>query len=260
MGLKRVVGKKVIESFGGRLRLLGIGGAPTALAVLKGFQDVGIPVLEGYGLTECAPGVAYPRLESYVPGTVGPILNNMQFKLADTDATGAGELCVKGPNVMQGYYKNPEATAEVFDGDGYFHTGDLVRIDSQNNVTICGRKKALIVNREGKNIYPEEVENVIARDPLIADVIVIGYTVGNVPGERVGAIVTPDLEALAAAHDGAEPPWPVIEQLVRDRVRAQCACLTDYKHPRKIIVQCEPLERTSIQKVRRCVYQGKLNE
>jgi len=261
MGLKRVVGKKVIESFGGRLRLLGIGGAPTALAVLKGFQDVGIPVLEGYGLTECAPGVAYPRLESYVPGTVGPILNNMQFKLADTDATGAGELCVKGPNVMQGYYKNPEATAEVFDGDGYFHTGDLVRIDSQNNVTICGRKKALIVNREGKNIYPEEIEQVIERCPFVRDVVVLGYRIGDESGERVGAILVPDTDAVTAHNKGMPLTGTDTETLVRETVLECCRrLLADYKMPRKLLVRHTPLERTSTLKVRRVVYAGSLDE
>ena len=261
MGLKRVVSKKVIESFGGRLRLLGIGGAPTALAVLKGFQDVGIPVLEGYGLTECAPGVAYPRLDAFVPGTVGPILDNMQFKLADTDATGAGELCVKGPNVMQGYYKNPEATAEVFDSDGYFHTGDLVRIDSQENVTICGRKKALIVNREGKNIYPEEIEQVIERCPFVRDVVVLGYRIGDESGERVGAILVPDTDAVTAHNRGAPLTEADTETLVRDAVLERCRrLLADYKMPRKLTVRQTPLERTSTLKVRRIVYAGSLDE
>ncbi|HRT29892.1 MAG TPA: AMP-binding protein [Kiritimatiellia bacterium] len=261
IGLKRVVSKKVIESFGGRLRLLGIGGAPTALSVLQGFIDIGIPVLEGYGLTECSPGVAYPWLDAFVPGTVGPVLDNMQFKLADVDATGAGELCVRGPNVMQGYYKNLEATTEVFDDEGYFCTGDLVRIDDRGNVTICGRKKAMIVNREGKNIYPEEIEQIIERCPLVRDVVVLGYRIGDESGERIGAILVPDTDAVTAHNKGEPLSEPDTEALLRETVLEHCrSLLADYKTPRKLIVYHTPLERTSTLKVRRIVYAGSLDE
>lgn len=261
IGLKKIISRKVNESFGGRFRLLGIGGAPTSRAVLKGFQDVGIPVLEGYGLTECAPGVAYPNLSSYVLGTVGPVLANMQYKLADTDAAGAGELCVKGPNVMKGYYRNPEATAEVFDGEGFFHTGDLVRLDAAGNVTICGRKKAMIVNREGKNIYPEEVEQIIEQCPFVQDVVVLGYRVGDESGERVGALVVPNAEAVTAWHKGAPLSDAETETFLREAVLSCCRKqAADYKMPRKIVVRREALERTSTLKVRRVTYAGVLDE
>jgi len=261
MGMRAVVSKKVIESFGGRLRLLGIGGAPTSLAVLKGFQEVGVPVVEGYGLTECAPGVAYPNLSWYVPGTVGRVLPNMQYKLAEADSSGAGELCVKGPNVMKGYYKNPEATAEVFDAEGFFHTGDLVRFDAKRNMTICGRKKALIVNREGKNIYPEEVEQVIQRCPFVKDVLVLGYRVGGESGERVGAILVPDAEAVTGWNKGVALSQEATEALLREGVIGLCrAEMADYKMPRKIVVRHEALERTSTLKIRRVVYSGTLDE
>ncbi len=261
MGLKKVVSKKVIESFGGKLRVLGIGGAPTSLAVLKGFQEVGLPVLEGYGLTECSPGVAYPRLDAFVPGTVGPVLSNMQYKLVDMDAAGAGELCVKGPNVMKGYYKNPEATAEVFDGEGFFHTGDLVRIDDRKNVAICGRKKALIVNREGKNIYPEEIEQIIESCPFVQDVVVLGYRVGDESGERVGALIVPNCEAVTAWHRGVPLSDAATETFIREEALECCRKrVADYKIPRKIVVHSQALERTSTMKVRRVVYAGILDE
>ena len=294
-GLGALVHRRIRARFGGRLRLIGIGGAPTDPATLRGFQRIGIPVLEGYGLTECSPGVAYPSLASYVVGTVGQVLDNLEYKLLEPDATGAGELCVRGPSVMLGYYKNPGATAEVIDADGYLHTGDLARLDDRKNLTICGRRKALIVNREGKNIYPEEIEQVIERCPFVKDVIVLGYQAAGETGERVGAILVPDEEALATRHDepvaarwgeavaarwhaavaarrggGAAAPEPSPgpawargqrEAFVRDEVARLCReQLADYKQPRKIEIRAEPLERTSTLKVRRVVYAGALDE
>ena len=259
LGLGRLVGKKVLRGLGGRLRFLIVGGAPCPVHVLQGFRRLGVPIVEGYGLTECSPVVSITNVNESRVGTIGKKLPNIEVRLADVNEQGVGELQIRGPIVMKGYFKNLEATREAFDGE-WLRTGDLASIDADGYLSIRGRKKALIVNREGKNIYPEEVENAIARDPFIADVIVIGYTVGGIPGERVGAILTPDLEAITAACGGTEPPWEKIEHLVRERVHAQCDCLTEYKHPRKLVVQREPLERTSIQKVRRCMYQGKLDE
>ena len=259
LGFGRWVGKKVRKGLGGRLRFLIVGGAPCPLHVLQGFRRLGVPIVEGYGLTECSPVVSISNVNESRVGTIGKKLPNIEVRIADANEQGVGELQIRGPIVMKGYFKNIEATREAFDGE-WLRTGDLASIDGDGYLSIRGRKKALIVNREGKNIYPEEVEHAIARDPFIADVIVVGYTVGGVPGERVGAILSPNLETVAAMHGGTEPPWDRVEQLLRERVHAQCDCLTDYKHPRKIVIQREPLERTSIQKVRRCVYQGKLDE
>ena len=262
IGLGAVIRRKVRATFGGRLRFLGIGGAPADVEVLKGFQSIGIPVLEGYGLTECSPGVAYSDLDNYVPGTVGHIIPGMEYKIINTDSTGAGELCVKGPNLMQGYYKNAEATAEIIDADGFFHTGDLVRFDEKGNIRICGRRKALIVNREGKNIYPEEIEQIIERSPLIQDVIVLGYHGAGETSERVGAIVVPRADVLE--QQCAAAGWTTdaqAEDAVRNEVSALCRKhLADYKLPRKIIIRKEALERTSTMKVRRVTYAGALDE
>jgi long-chain acyl-CoA synthetase len=259
LGLGRLVGRQVLKGLGGRLRFLFVGGAPCPLHVLQGFRRLGVPIIEGYGLTECSPVVSATNLTESRVGTIGKKLPNIEVRLAEVNEQGVGELQIRGPIVMKGYYNNLEATREAFDGE-WLRTGDLASIDGDGYLTIRGRKKALIVNREGKNIYPEEVENALARDPFIADVIVIGYTVGGVPGERVGAILTPDLDAIKAAYAGQEPPWERVEQLLRERVHAQCESLAEYKHPRKLEIRREPLERTSIQKVRRIAYQGKLDE
>ena len=259
IGLGSIVGKKVMKNLGGRLRLFVVGGAPCPIHVLKGFMRLGVPVVEGYGLTECSPVVAVNPLKNPRVGTIGKPIANIAVRIANPNENGVGELQVRGPIVMKGYYNNPEATREAFDGD-WLKTGDLATMGSDGFISICGRKKALIVNREGKNIYPEEVENTLARHPFISDIVVIGYTVGDVKGERVGAIVTPNMEAITASNHGVEPSWPEIEKTIKTIIAEQSQSLAEYKHIRKLVIQREPLERTSIQKVRRVAYQGKLDE
>lgn len=257
IGLGKLVGRKVVKGFGGALRFIAIGGAPADAKVISGLVKIGISTLEGYGLTECSPLVCYPTPETFKIGTVGKVLPCMESKLEDCDSTGAGELCVKGPNVMKGYYNNPEATAKAFDSDGFLHTGDLARIDAEGNVTICGRRKAMIVNREGKNIYPEEIEQLISRSPLVAESLALGYKVGDENGERVGLIVQPDEEKCAATGE-PKSRWDV---LVSREIERICKLgLAAYKIPRKIVVRHLPFELTSTMKVRRVKYNGSLDE
>lgn len=257
LGLRSVIGRGVRRNLGGCLRLLVVGGAPCSKKILVGMGKFGLPIIEGYGLTEAAPVVTVTTLDNIRPGTIGVPLPNIEIRIADADGQGVGELQVRGPTVTQGYYNKPEATAEAFDGD-WLRTGDLASQDKDGHLSIRGRKKALIVNREGKNIYPEEVEVCISRDPRILDVVVIGYSEKDEVGEKVGAIVVPNLEHFKAV-DADNPDWPEIEKRTRAIVCKQCQKLADYKHPRKIEVRREPLERTSIQKVRRHIYQGQLD-
>ena len=256
-GFGRTIGRKVINSLGGRLRLIAIGGAPADRRVLKGLDRLGIPTLEGYGLTECAPLVAYPTLGNFRIGTVGKILPCMDYKVIDRDETGAGELCVRGPNVMRGYYRNPEATSAVIDADGFLHTGDVVRTDEAGNISICGRRKAMIVNREGKNIYPEEIEQVVCRSPYVAEALSLGYRTPGETGEHVGLIVQADDDACAALGDSAETR----DAALLAEVKRLCnEGLADYKVPRKIALRHEAFELTSTMKVRRAAYVGSLDE
>ncbi len=259
IGLKAIVNANVKKALDPQLRFIVVGGAPCPIHVLQGFKELGIKLLEGYGLTECAPVVSVAGPKDAKIGTIGHKLPNIEVRLADPNEAGVGELQVKGPVVMRGYFNNEAATQEAFDGE-WFKTGDLASIDEFGLITIRGRKKALIVNREGKNIYPEEVENVIASDPLIADCVVIGYRVGRDPGEHVGVIVHPDEEALTARNGGTPMAWKDMEHVARFGIRMRCQKLADYKRPRKILVLHEPLERTSIQKVRRVAYKGMLDE
>ena len=259
IGLRGPVMHMVLLKLGGRLRYMVTGGAPCPRHVLECFRKLHVNFVEGYGLTECAPIVSVTSSTCKKIGTIGKPCAGVSVRLVDVNEAGVGELQVKGPNVMKGYFHNEKATKEVFDGE-WLATGDLASIDEEGLITIRGRKKALIVNREGKNIYPEEVEIAIAKDPCVKDVIVVGYTQGGVPGERVGAIVYPDEDWFAAQNGGKKPDWAEMEKTTLKRVQGMMSELADYKRVRKVVIYREPLERTAIGKVRRVTYKGKLDE
>jgi long-chain acyl-CoA synthetase len=259
IGLRGPVMHMVKMKLGGRLRIMVTGGAPCPRHVLESFRRMHVAFYEGYGLTECAPVVSITSFDCRKIGTIGYAIDGCEVRLADQNEQGVGELQVKGPIVMKGYYHNDAATAESFDG-GWFKTGDLASQDEEGLITIRGRKKALIVNREGKNIYPEEVENIVAKDVAVQDIIVVGYIQGGIPGERVGAIVYPNEEWFESENGGVKPSWEEIEKIVIKRVQERSAELADYKRIRKVVVSREPLERTSVGKIRRVAYKGALDE
>ena len=260
IGLRGPIMHMVKLRLGGRIRFMVTGGAPCPHHVLTGFNRMHIRFLEGYGLTECSPVVSVCGPEIDAVGSIGKAIAGIQVRIDSPNESGVGELQVKGPIVMKGYFHNELATREAFTDDGWFMTGDLASIDESGIISIRGRKKALIVNREGKNIYPEEVENCIVKEPCVADVIVLGYTEGGVPGERVGAIVYPREDWFKEHNDGKLPPWAEIEKSTQKSVQRRCAELADYKRIRKVVIAREPLERTSVGKIRRIAYKGKLDE
>ena len=259
IGLRGLVWHMVRMKLGGKLRFIITGGAPCPKHVLDGFKRIHVKFIEGYGLTECSPVVSVTDYASTKIGTIGRPCKGVEVRLADKNENGVGELQVKGPIVMKGYFHNDKATQEAFDGE-WFATGDLASMDDEDYITIRGRKKALIVNREGKNIYPEEVENAISKDPAVQDIIVVGYTQGGIPGERVGAIAYPNVDWFTEQNGGKTPDWDEMEKTVSKRVQERSAELADYKRVRKVVVYREPLERTSVGKVRRVTYKGKLDE
>ncbi len=159
-------------AFGGELQLVISGGAPLSSEIADTFEALGITVINGYGITECAPVLSANREKQTKRGSVGMPLPNLRIKIKDPDENGEGEICAKGPNVMLGYYKDPEATAEVFDEDGYFRTGDIGKTDEDGWLYITGRSKNLIILSNGKNVYPEEIETALAAVPGVQDVVV----------------------------------------------------------------------------------------
>ncbi|MDP6809193.1 MAG: AMP-binding protein [Kiritimatiellia bacterium] len=254
-GLKAPVIKGIKEKLGGKLRMCVVGGAPSSIETIKGFAELGIPVVEGYGLTETAPILTFNPVDAPLPGSVGKAIPGVEVQIKDPNEEGIGEITARGPNIMKGYYKNPQATADVMDGD-WFLTGDMGYVNDDGYVIITGRKKSLIVNREGKNIYPEEVETQILKSEYVLETIVLGYTVDGETGERVGAIVVPNEEAVAEHRRKRQHPVTDDEltQLMVDEVKRVTTDIADYKRPRRIQVRSEEFEKTSTSKVKRYLY------
>ncbi|MBR2927019.1 MAG: AMP-binding protein [Clostridia bacterium] len=192
--------KSVLSNFGGELKLIISGGAALNQEVIDFFESIGVVILNGYGITECAPLISANRNEYRKQGSVGlPILGG-HVKIADPDENGEGEICYKGPNVMLGYYKNEEATREAFDGEGYFRTGDYGKIELEGNdqwLYITGRKKNLIIFSNGKNVYPEEIEADIQGVYGVGEVVVYaGESKSDPQKEVIVAEIYPDADAL----------------------------------------------------------------
>ena len=168
--------KKILSAFGGELNMIISGGAPLNQEMADLFDSIGVKVLNGYGITECAPILAVNHNHYIVPKSVGPVLPIVDARIADPNEDGEGEIQVKGPNVMLGYYKNDEANAEAFTEDGYFRTGDMGKMTVDKYGTrvlyITGRLKNLIILSNGKNVYPEEIEDALAATPGVVDIVV----------------------------------------------------------------------------------------
>ncbi len=208
--------KKVREALGGRIRFLISGGAPLPLFVNEFFQSIGVWILEGYGLTETSPVIAVngaaPNMTRL--GTVGKAIDNVEVKIADD-----GELCVRGPSVMKGYWNLPDKTAEVFDAEGYFHTGDIAEVDADGFIRITDRKKDIIVTAGGKNVAPQPIENELKRSPLVDNAVLIGDR-----RPFIVALISPNEEELVkwAATEGIE--GATVEELTHNpKLRAAYA-------------------------------------
>jgi long-chain acyl-CoA synthetase len=196
--LRKKLFSSVLSAFGGKLELVICGGAKLDEEIIRTFDSLGITILNGYGITECAPLISANRNKYRKPGSVGTPILACRVKIDNPDENGEGEICVKGPNVMLGYYNNPEATAEVFDKDGFFHTGDYGKLDEEGWIYITGRKKNLIILSNGKNVYPEEIEADLQKVEGVAEVVVYAGE-SKVQKDKITIVaeIFPDADLLA---------------------------------------------------------------
>ena len=185
----------VRKAFGGEIKTIISGGAPINPEILEFFEALGIQTLNGYGITECAPIVAVNRSKNVVPGSVGNVIDVDTVKIDSPNEDGEGEILVKGPNVMLGYYKDEKATADAMTKDGYFRTGDYGKLDENNILYITGRKKNLIILSNGKNVYPEEIENELIAAPGVLEIVVYeGQSRRGMEHNAIVAEIYPDYE------------------------------------------------------------------
>jgi long-chain acyl-CoA synthetase len=256
VGLGKVVGKKIHDGLGGALRLIVSGGAPISSSTLKAWNQLGFPIVEGYGITETAPVLTFNPPYAPRVGTVGKPISGVDIKIIDANSEGVGEIIARGENVMQGYYNNPEETEKVLK-DGWYHTGDLGVIDEKGYLVISGRMKSLIVNREGKNIYPEEIERQVLKSEFVLECLVLGYREPSEEvGERVGILLVPNQEVFDGMEDagGKRLTDKAIEEHVRSDVKRLFSELSGYKRPRRLQIRFNQFEKTTTQKIKRYLY------
>ena len=235
-----------------RVRMFVSGAAALPPELFWGFIDLGWPVLEGYGLTECSPVVAANRPHHPRPGAVGWPLVGVDVRIERPDEEGNGEIVVRGPNVMLGYFANPRATADVL-RDGWFHTGDLGRVLDDGRVRITGRLKNMIATSAGKKIYPEEIEVLLGNCPYVLEAVVIGGRDERTGREEVQAHIVPNLPELEilAKSSHATLDDAFVEASLRREVDGLCQRLAPYKRVKRVVVRRQEFSKTSTGKIRR---------
>ena len=245
--LRRRLFRPIHRKFGGRLEYFVCGGAPLELDTLKFFENIGLPVYQGYGLAETSPVIATNGPTGNRAGSVGKPLPGIEVRISDEDG---GEILTRGPHVMRGYFHKDELTADIIDADGWLHTGDLGQLDRDGYLFISGRKKNIIVLGSGKNVQPEELEATLFEHPDIQEGCVVGTVAskGLLKGsEEVCAVAVASDDAIRRCSKESED----INQTLRHIIEQRALQLSPCKRPTRIVLRMDPLPRTSTRKVRR---------
>lgn len=246
--LRKQLFKEVHESLGPKLRLVVTGGAALDSETEKGFNDLGFDVEQGYGLTETAPVIAAETPKCRRLGSIGKKFPSVEVKIDNPDEEGIGELMAKGPSIMLGYYENEEATKDALDADGWFHTGDLARIDKDGFIYISGRKKSVIVLNNGKNVFPEEIETLLNKVEGIKESFV--YEKKEADGDvKVCVKIVYDKQLIKELYniEGEEK----IKEFLWKKVKDVNRLMPKYKYVREMIISEEELIKTTTLKIKR---------
>ena len=245
---RRKIFKTVIDNFGGEIRLFVSGAAAIEPSISKSFHDMGILFLQGYGITECAPIVSLNRDINYKDDAIGLPLPGLEVKIINQNEEGVGEIICKGDNVMIGYYENQQATDEVLK-DGWFYTGDYGTIDEDGFIKFEGRKKNIIIAKNGKNVYPEELETMLSKSDYVAECMVYGHD--DEDGEtHIHAQIFPDKAAIELKL-GENPADEKVRELIQSVVDDVNKNNPVWKYIRKTVIRTEEFEKTTTKKIKR---------
>lgn len=247
--IRRKLFKQIIDALGGELRFVISGGAPADAKISKGFNDLGIKTVQGYGLSETSPVIAAENEKIMKNGSVGVPMINDTIEIVNKDENGIGEIRVKGPNVMLGYYEMPELTNEVLK-DGWFYTGDLGYMDKDGVLFITGRNKNMIVLKNGKKIFPEEIETLVNRLELVAESMVFGFPDENDKDDvKLSVKIVYNKEVAKEKYNGKSEDE--LYQIVWNQIKELNNTFPRYKHIQKLILTDEELIKTTTKKVKR---------
>jgi long-chain acyl-CoA synthetase len=248
---KKKVFHELHEKFGGAVRIFIAGGAAPDPQVAKGLREFGFGFLQGYGLTETAPILTLNRLDNFKDDAAGIPLPSVQIKINNPDSDGIGEVYAKGPNIMLGYYKNDQMTRETFDGE-WFRTGDLGYIDSDAFLHISGRKKNVIIANNGKNVFPEEVEDILNRSPFIQESLVYGEKDAK-HDEIIAVQIFTDAEAFIeySEKNSEQITEELVFNKISEAVKEANKELPNYKQIKKFYIREKEFEKTTTQKIKR---------
>ncbi len=256
---KKLVFKELHKQFGGAIRLFIAGAAAPDPKVAKGLREFGFNFVQGYGLTETSPILALNQVDKFKDMAAGLPLKNVQIKINKPGPEGIGEVWTKGPNVMLGYFKNPQLTSEVFE-DEWFKTGDLGYIDSDGFLHLVGRMKNMILSRTGENVYPEEIEDIVNRSPFILESLVYGEE-DEKHDEVIAAQIVTDTDAFIeySEQNNADINEELIRKIVGEEIKKANKQLPLHKQVRKFYIRTEEFEKTTTQKIKRYLVKKEKN-